>query len=49
MGLREFEWMKNICKVLHGIHYKETVVESTETCPNQDVINDMKLIENCPQ
>ena len=26
-------------------HYKEIVVELTETCPNQDVINDRKLIE----
>ena len=30
-------------------HYKETVPELTETCPNQDVINDKKLIENCPK
>ena len=30
-------------------HYKETVVELTETCPNQDVINYKKLIENCPK
>jgi hypothetical protein len=31
------------------IHYKETMVELTETCLNQDVINDKKLIENCPK
>ena len=30
-------------------HYKETVVEMIETCPNQDMINDRKLIENCPK
>ena len=30
-------------------HYKETVSELSETCPNQYVINDIKLIENCPK
>ena len=29
-----------------SIRYKEAVSELTETCPNQHVINDIKLIEN---
>ena len=28
------------------MHYKETMSELTEICPNQDVINDIKLTEN---
>jgi hypothetical protein len=31
------------------IHYKETVAELTETCPNHGVLNYKKLIENCPK
>ena len=30
-------------------HYKVTMVELTETCPNQDVINYKKMIENSPK
>ena len=30
-------------------HHKEIVVELTETCPNQGVLNYIKLIENCPK
>jgi hypothetical protein len=30
-------------------HYKETVAELTETCPNQGVLNYKNLIENCPK
>ena len=37
--------------ILKLLHYKETVVELTETCPNQDAINykkiDKKLTEFC--
>ena len=29
------------------IHCKETMPELTETCPNQDVINDKKLTDVC--
>ena len=32
------------CSSLQG-----NMVELTETCPNQDVINYRKLIENCPK
>ena len=32
--------------IIPKVHYKETMVKLTEICPNQDVINDRKLIEN---
>ena len=35
--------------VFPNVHYKEIVVELTETCPNQGVLNYKKLIENCPK
>jgi hypothetical protein len=37
------------CGRFRSNHYKETVAELTETCPNQGVLNYKKLTENCPK